>query len=125
MGLAAAFGEIAMAFSAAMGGPFHDARTIEQVAPVYDDGGSIITPGGVAHRTCSVQIDAATQRLREAEGYVDTDVAFIVLAATLDGALNTEARIEVLAGPHTGVWMVSLIERDSVAAGWVGRGRRG
>ena len=125
MDLASAFGEIGLAFSAVLGGPFHDARTIEQVAPVYDDGGSIISPGSVVRRPCSVQIDTATQRMREAEGYVDTDVAFIVLASTLDGTLNTEARIEVLDGPHAGIWAVSLIERDPVAAGWVGRGRRG
>lgn len=125
MDLAAAFGEIGMAFSSVLGGPYHAARTIEQVAPVYDDGGSIVTPGGVAHRGCQVQIDTANQRMREAEGYVDTDVALIVLAATLDGGLNTEARIEVLDGPHAGVWSVELIERDTAAAGWVGRGRRG
>ncbi|WP_314712934.1 hypothetical protein [Sphingobium yanoikuyae] len=125
MDLAAAFGGIGMAFSSVLGGPYHAARTIEQVAPVYDDGGSIITPGGVAHRDCQVQIDTAIQRMREAEGYVDTDVALIVLAATLDGGLNTEARIEVLDGPHAGVWSVELIERDTAAAGWVGRGRRG
>lgn len=125
MDLAAAFGGIGMAFSAAFGGPYHSARVIEQVAPIYDDGGSIVTPGGVAHRDCQVQIDTAIQRIREAEGYVDTDVALIVLAATLDGGLNTEARIEVLDGPHAGVWSVELIERDTAAAGWVGRGRRG
>jgi len=125
MDLAAAFGEIGMAFSSVLGGPYHAARTIEQVAPVYDDGGSIVTPGSVAHRDCQVQIDTATQRMREAEGYVDTDVALIVLAATLEGGFNTEARIEVLDGPHAGVWSVELIERDTAAAGWVGRGRRG
>jgi hypothetical protein len=125
MDLAAAFGEIGMAFSSVLGGPYHAARTIEQVASVFDDGGSIVTPGGVAHRDCQVQIDTATQRMREAEGYVDTDVALIVLAATLEGGFNTEARIEVLEGPHVGVWSVELIERDPVAAGWVGRGRRG
>ncbi|OAH36988.1 hypothetical protein AX777_18285 [Sphingobium yanoikuyae] len=124
MDLAAAFGEIGMAFSAALGGPYHDARTIEQVAPVYDDGGSIVTPGGVAHRDCQVQIDTAIQRIRDAGSYVDTDLTFIILAATLDGSLNTEARIEVLDGPHAGKWSVDMLERDPVAAGWVGRGRR-
>ena len=58
-------------------------------------------------------------------GNQHTDVALIVLAATLEGGFNTEARIEVLDGPHAGVWSVELIERDTAAAGWVGRGRRG
>ncbi len=124
MDLAAAFGEIGMAFSSVLGGPYHAARTIEQVAPVYDDGGSIVTPGSVAYRDCQVQIDTAIQRIRDASSFVDTDVTFIVLSATLDGSLNTEARIEVLDGPHAGTWSVDMLERDPVAAGWVGRGRR-
>jgi hypothetical protein len=123
--LAEAFGSIGLAFSQVLDGPYHDARTIEQKDPIYDDGGSIIEPGGVVHRPCSVQIDTAIQRIRESGGFVDTDVTFIVLASTLDGALNTEARIQVMTGPHAGVWSVDLLERDPVAAGWVGRGRRG
>ena len=124
MDLAAAFGGIGLAFSAVLGGPFHPARTVEQVEPVFDDGGSIITPGGVLHRSCQCQIDAATDAMRAAPGFVETDVRFIVLTATLEGTLDTDARIEVLKGPFAGVWMVEAIERDPVAAGWVGRGRR-
>lgn len=124
MSLAEAFGDIGLAFSQQFGGPFFNARTIEQVAPVVDDGGSIVAPGSVNHRSCSVQIDSATQAMRDAAGFVDTDMRFIVLASTLIGSLNTEARIEVLEGPHAGIWSVELIERDPVAAGWVGRGRR-
>ena len=125
MDLAAAFGEIALGFSDVLGGPYHDARVIEQAGAVFDDGGSIITPGGPVYRTCKAQIDGATQRMREVPGYVDKDMAFCVLASTLTGSLNTEARIEVLEGPHAGVWSVELIERDTAALGWVGRGRRG
>ena len=123
--LDAAFADIGVAFSQAFGGPFHPARTIEQTDPVYDDGGTIIEPGGVEHRECSVQIDVATQAMRQAEGFVDTDVRFIVLAATLEGTLGTEARIEITEGPFAGVWSVSSLERDPVAAGWVGTGRKG
>jgi len=119
------FADIGRAFSAAFGGPFHDARVIDQTEPVYDDGGSIIDPGGVVYRPCSVQIDVATTDMRQAEGFVQTDVRFIVLAATLDGVLGTDAEIEVLAGPFVGVWSVSRLERDPVAAGWVGTGRHG
>lgn len=125
MDLAAAFADIGLGFSAAFGGPYHPARTIEQVDPVFDDGGSIITPGGVLNRSCSVQIDSATEAMRQQGGFVDGDMRFIVLAATLEGALGTDARIEVLEGPFLGIWMVEAIERDPVAAGWVGRGRRG
>lgn len=119
-----AFADIGLAFSQAFGGPFHPARTIEQTDPVYDDGGTIIEPGGVEHRECNVQIDVATQAMRQTEGFVDTDVRFIVLAATLAGSLGTDARIEVLEGPFAGIWSVSSLERDPVAAGWVGTGRK-
>lgn len=124
MDLHAAFADLGLGFSSIFGGPYWPARVIEQGAPVYDDGGSIVTPGGVAYRPCEAQIDTATQRMREAEGYVDTDIAFIVLADTLEGTLDTQARIQITDGPHAGVWSVELIERDTAAAGWVGRGRR-
>ncbi len=120
-----AIADIGLAFSSAFGGPFHTARVVDQVAPVYDDGGSIITPGGVEYRACSVQIDVATTAMRATEAFVDTDVRFIVLSATLAGPLSTDAEVEVLAGPFTGMWSVSSLERDPVAAGYVGVGRRG
>ncbi|WP_185999957.1 hypothetical protein ACLIMP_22270 [Novosphingobium aerophilum] len=124
MNLPAAFAEIGLGFSSLIGGPYWPARVIEQIAPVYGDGGSIVMPGGVSYRACQAQIDTATQRMREAEGYVETDAAFIVLTDTLEGTLNTEARIQITEGPHAGIWSVELIERDTAAAGWVGRGRR-
>lgn len=120
-----AIADIGLAFSAAFGGPFHAARVVDQVAPVYDDGGSIITPGGVDYRACNVQIDVATTAMRAAEGFVDTDARFIVLSATLTGPLGTDAEVEVLGGPFAGMWSVSSLERDPVAAGYVGVGRRG
>lgn len=124
MDLLNAFTEIGQAFSAVFSGPFHDARVVEQAPLIYDDGGDIIGGGGARYRDCKAQIDAATQRMRESGGYVDTDVSFIILAGTLDGPLGTEAEIEITAGPHAGLWSVSLIERDPIGAGWIGRGRR-
>ena len=125
MTLASAFANIGQAFSQAFGGPFHAARVIDQTAAVYDDGGSIIVPGGVAYRSCMCQIDSATDAMRSAPGFVQTDMRFMVLSATLEGALDTAARFEVLEGPFAGVWAVSGLERDPVAAGWAGIGRRG
>jgi hypothetical protein len=124
MTLAAAFSQIAVAFSDAMGGPFHRARVIDQVDAVYDDGGSIIGPGTPRYRECRAQVDGVTLRMREASGYVAQDVAIIVLADTLAGSLSTEAKVELLEGPHAGKWSVELIEYDTAALGWSGRGRR-
>ena len=124
MDLAAAFGEIGLGFSSLFGGPYWPAQIITQGAIEYDDGGSIIPGSGAPTlRGCSVQIDTATQAMREAEGFVDTDVRFIILAATLEGSIGTDERVEVLSGPFAGIWSVSALERDPVAAGWVGRGR--
>lgn len=124
MSLANAFADIGVAFSAVLGGPYHAARVITETGADYDDGGSIVTPGSVAYRSCQAQIDSAIQRFRDNGSYVDTDMTVIILAATLSGDLDTEAVVEVLAGPHAGKWSVDLIERDPVAAGWVGRGRK-
>ncbi|BAK66885.1 hypothetical protein SLG_22100 [Sphingobium sp. SYK-6] len=124
MSLADAFAGIGAAFSSALGGPFHAARVIGETDAVYDTGGSIVTPGTVSYRDCSCQIDIATDEMRRDGSYVDRDVRFIVLSASLTGNLGTEARIEVLDGPHAGTWLVSSLERDPVAIGWVGRGRK-
>lgn len=125
MTLAAAFADIGLAFSAQFGGPYHRAQTIEHTPAEYDRGGTIITPGQPFYRPCMVQIDAATDAMRRAPSFVEKDVRFIVLSATLEGALGTDARIEVLEGPFAGVWSVSSLERDPAAVGWVGTGRRG
>ena len=125
MNLADAFTAIGGAFSAQFGGPFHDARVIDETAPVRDQGGSITTPGQPIYRACQCQIDAATDAMRSEAGFVERDMRFIVLAATLEGPLGTKANIEVMDGPFAGIWMISSIERDPVCAGYVGRGRRG
>ena len=119
------FADIGLAFSAAFGGPFHDARVVDQIAPEYDDGGSIIVEGSVAYRPCQCQIDIATQAMREVAGFVEGSVRFIILSATLEGIISTDAEVEVLAGPFAGQWSVQRIECDPVAAGYVGVGRRG
>jgi len=122
--LPAAFASLAQTMSAALGAPFYPAQVVTQTDPIYDDGGSILTPGGVLRRDCTVQIDAATEAMRQSQGFADGDVRFIILAATLAGALDTDARVEIAGGPFAGAWLVSSLERDPAGIGWVGRGRR-
>jgi hypothetical protein len=62
--------------------------------------------------------------MRSADGYVEGDAAFYVLAGSLSGKLDTDVEIEVLEGPHAGVWMVASWDRDPLGAYWLGRGRR-
>lgn len=74
-------------------GPYVDAVATWPGTPTYDAGGSIVTPGTPASYPCRVQIDAPTQQMREAEGFLQTDVRILVLAASLAVPLDTGARV--------------------------------
>ena len=124
MSIPVVFADIAQAFSAAGLGAFYDGVARWSGEPAYDDGGSIATPGTPVAKSCQVQIDAATEAMRQAEGFADGDMRMLVLAATLDGDLDTSATVEVLAGPHVGAWMVSAVNRDPCGVYWEARGRR-
>ncbi|PTQ13739.1 hypothetical protein CLG96_00160 [Sphingomonas oleivorans] len=116
--------DIATGISATFGGPFHPARVITQSGGGYDDGGSWI-PGTVAYRDCRVQVDQVSEAMRGGDGYSEGDMRFLILAATLAGSLDSDARIELLEGPHAGIWIVSSLTRDPAGLYWEGRGRRG
>lgn len=122
MTIAGAFADIALGFSAAIGGGFHDAKAKWPGTPIMS-GGSIVTPGTPVEKTCSVQVDAVTEAMRQAEGYTDKDMRLLVLSATLDGDLDTSATIEVLDGPHAGEWMIASCDRDPCGVYFECRGR--
>ena len=122
MSVAEAFADIALGISAATGAGFHAAKAKWPGTPVMA-GGSIVTPGTPVSKDCSVQVDAATEAMRLAEGYQDRDMRLLVLAATLDGDLDTSATINVLAGPHAGEWMIASVDRDPCGVYWECRGR--
>lgn len=123
MSLARFFADIATGVSAALGGPFHPARVIDQADGGATDGGSI-RAGRPAYRDCRAQIDVAGDAMRD-DGVVDGEARVLILAATLDGALDADARLRMLAGPHQGDWLVSAVERDPAGAYWQGSARRG
>lgn len=124
MSIAQAFADVALGVAQAFGAGFHDALAKWPGTPTMDDGGSIATPGTPISLTCSVQVDAATEAMRADEGFQQTDMRLLVLAATLDGTLDTAATIQVLAGPHQGEWSVASVERDPVGVYFECRGRR-
>lgn len=124
MSIAEAIADIALGFSSVLGAGYHDAVAKWPGEPVLDDGGSIITPAVPVEKPCSVQIDAATEAMRAAEGFVDGDVRLLVLAATLDGDMDASATVEVLAGPHAGEWMIASVTRDPAGVYWECQGRR-
>jgi hypothetical protein len=123
LNMAAKYASIAQAVSAAYGGPYFDALVLSKGEPVYDDGGSIVTPGTPSSRPCEAQVDAATQDMRREEGFVDGDVRILVLADTLSGTLTTDDRLQILSCPHAGIWSIQTIARDPFGIYWELRGR--
>lgn len=124
MTFADAFANIATAFAGQFGAPFADGKILSAGTAVFDDGGSIVTPGTPTERTCKVQIDISTDSMRQDAGFVQGDARFMILKSGLAGTLSTDERIQVLSGPHAGTWMVSALELDPAGIGWTGRGRR-
>ncbi|GGB15103.1 hypothetical protein GCM10011380_00640 [Sphingomonas metalli] len=116
--------EIALAFSGAGLGAYFDAEARWPGQPVTDDGGSIVTPGTPIVLPCSVQVDAVTEAMRGDADYRDRDVRLLVLRSTLGGDLDTDAVVQVLAGPHEGAWSLQSVSGDPMGVYWECRGRR-
>lgn len=126
---AARFASIAGAVAARYGGPFHAGVLHWPGEPVYDDGGSIVTPGVPFEIPCSVQIDSVTEAMRAEAGFTDKDVRLIVLAPGLTRPVDSDAEVEVLPGPnvpalHAGRWSIQSETQDVLGCAYDGRGRR-
>ncbi|WP_420139815.1 hypothetical protein [Sphingomonas sp.] len=123
MDLAATFANVAAGVSARFGGPYVAGKVLGETDPVYDDGGSIIVPGGPTERACMVQIDKATWDMQQSAGYVRGDMLFLILTASLEGDLTADERVQVITGPNAGLWQVSGLQRDAMGIYWAGTGR--
>lgn len=117
------FANLATGFSEAFGGPFIDATASWPGTPVYDDGGSIVTPGTPVDLPCKVQFDTATTAMRQTEGFQQTDVRILVLGASITAPISTEASIVVAEGPRAGTWSLLSVERDPAGIGYECQGR--
>ena len=113
-GAAALFGEI---FA-----PSYLAARIWVGATTYAPDGTMTRDETTAD--CLAQVDAATERMVQTEGYTTSDRALYVLAASYDGVLDTDCEIAVDEGPYAGTrWKVAApIDRDPAAAYWLCRG---
>ncbi len=116
----AAFASLATSFSNMAGGPFVDAVAIWPGTPTYDAGGSILTPGTPASYACKAQFDAPTQQMRAAEGFLQTDVRILVLAASIGRMLDTEATITA----NGETWALLSCQRDPAGVGFECAGRK-
>jgi hypothetical protein len=123
MDIAAAFAQIMVAASGALGAGYWPAVARWPGTPVME-GGSIVAPGTPVEKTCSAQVDAATDAMRSEASFTDGDVRLLILAATLGGSMDTDARVQITAGPHAGQWLVATVARDPAGIYWECRGRR-
>ena len=118
------FADLAAGFAAQFGAPFQDVVATWSGVAEYDDGGSILTPGTPVSLTCKAQFDAPTEAMRNDPGFVERDMRVLVLSATLDGVLNSEAKIVVASGEHAGTWSLESVVGDPAGIGWECRARK-
>lgn len=119
-------GDAAALFGELLAGEYVPA-TLRTNLDTYDNRGNL-TRGGQPTE-CRVQIERATERMVQSEGYTTDDRAVFVLAKPGGGlpaidALDTNCEITVLAGPYAGATykVGSPIDRDPAAAYWLCRG---
>ncbi len=123
--LPAAFASLASAVAGITGASFHDGAIISQVTPGHYDDDGVYVPGSPAtSRPCKVQIDTATEAMRQSDGYADGGVRFLILSASFTGTLDTDASLTIADGPFAGSWAVSSLQRDPAGIGWTRKGRR-
>lgn len=119
--LAAAFAQVAGAVSSAFGGPFHTGALLYDGEPVYDDGGSIVTPGEPFTMPCEVQVDVVTEAMRADADFLERDVRLLIIGPA---SLTTEPRVSVTVGPFAGMtYELRSAARDTLAFGWECRAR--
>lgn len=123
MSVPTAFARVAAAFSRAGLAPYYDSIARWPGVPVLDDGGSIVEPGSPVGLSCMCQVDAVTEGMRAEAGFAEKDVALLVLVATLEVPLDTDATVEVTAGPGAGSYSVQSVGLDAMGSHYVCRGR--
>jgi len=104
--------------------PLYLRATVTQRVQTTDDRGNLRNEA--TDRPARVQVDAATERMRQSEGYTADDRALLVLAASLNGDLQTDCLVTVHEGPYQGATfrVASPVDRDPCAAYWSARGVR-
>lgn len=104
-------------------GLYPDGWLVKPLGGAYqDDGGSWVEPESPPDPTAiKVQTDSATEAMRTASGYTDTDVRLIVLTAGLGGAITTDDEIIDGRGDR---WKVTMPSLDTCGSHWEIRGQR-
>lgn len=114
-GAKAVFGELM--------GPLYLAARVTDRTLSYGADGTI--EAGAEPRTCKAKVDSATERMREAPGYTETDRAIFILAASITGELTTDADVEILEGDYAGSkFHISSVDRPPGCSYFLCRGAR-
>lgn len=125
MDMAALFGDISAGLSAQFGGPYHAGEIPGVAVPGHYDDDENWIPGTEGDPIpCMVQVDNATEAMRQAEGFADQDRRMLVLSSTAITSITTDDRINITEGPFVGNWLIASVARDPFAAYWELRGRR-
>ena len=119
--LDAAFRDIALAVSGAVGGPYHAGTLNYPGEPVYDLGGSIVSPGSPSSVSIHVQVDNVTEAMRLDADFQERDVRLLILGPD---ALDSVPTVSVTAGPFSGqTYSIRSVSRDTLGFAWECRGR--
>jgi hypothetical protein len=113
-------GGIAAAFAGVFGGVYLDAQ-LYRPAGSGDDGMGGGEEGGFADpEAVKVQVDVATDAMRDADGYVDTDVRILMLAHGVDRP-TTDCQIAVTGYPRR--FGIRTVGSDPAQSYWDIHGR--
>lgn len=114
-GLKRGFGEL-------FEGHYLDARVVDRELTYGNDG---TLQAGADPKRCKARVDSATQRMREAEGFTETDRAIFILASSITVPIDTDTEVEILEGDYAGsIFGIASIDRPPGASYWLCRGTR-
>jgi hypothetical protein len=118
-----AFAKFAAELSQACGAPFHDATAVFPGVPIVSKGGSIVTPATNVTIAIKAQADAATDGMKREDGFVEGDIALIILRDGLSRVIDTTCSVVMTAGPYPGKWSLKTVKTDPAGIGYECRGR--
>jgi hypothetical protein len=111
-------------FGAALAGIYEDAVLYRRGAAT-DDGTGSISVGGDTPHPCKAQVDSATQGMRAAKDFVETDMRVLVLTNSCGARPAVEDTIDVISGRWAGTtWRIMSRGLDPAGAAWEMRGRQ-
>lgn len=112
-------GDLAAMFGTAFSGFYLDASLHRKIAAADNGAGGGSGSGFADPEAVKAQLDAATQAMRAADSYVDTDMRIIVLASGVDPITADD---EITVGAVR--WSIASVAQDPAGAYYDLHGRR-